>query len=151
MSVKMKALYHYYGRSTEKWVDLDKYGYMNVVYDMYNSILDYAEGKNITFKVSRVPPEGKPNIAIKSDTDVVNMLASSPEEDFFRLIAFDVQVSQEYSKDYTINRYPPSIASRDGKSGIQSSEVPEWITPTSKYVRPANKAPKVAVTRGGFS
>ncbi|KAJ4979368.1 hypothetical protein NE237_010148 [Protea cynaroides] len=121
--------------SAEKWVDPDKYGYMDVVYDKYNSVLDHVkEEKNITFSVSCVPPEGKLDIPIKSNTDVVNMLASSPEEYFLKLIAFDVQVSQEYSKDYTVNGYPPSIASRDGKSGIQSSKVPKWIAPTVKYI-----------------
>ncbi|KAJ4979687.1 hypothetical protein NE237_010467 [Protea cynaroides] len=151
MSVRVKVIYHYYGRSVEKWVDPDKYRYMDVVYDMYNSVLDHVkEGKNITFSVSSIPPEGKPNIAIKSDIDVVNILASSLEEDCFRLITFYVQVSPEYSKDYTVNKNPPSIAGRDGKSGIQSSEVPEWITPTSKYVGPASRVPKVAVRRGGF-
>ncbi|KAJ4969674.1 hypothetical protein NE237_002773 [Protea cynaroides] len=77
------------------------------------------------------------------------MLASTPDEDFLRLIAFDVQVSNEYSKYYIINGCPPFIAGRDGKSGIQSSQVPEWITPTTKYVRSASRAPKVAVKRGG--
>ncbi|KAJ4973755.1 hypothetical protein NE237_006929 [Protea cynaroides] len=119
MSVRVKVIYHYYDRSAEKWVDPDKYGYMDVVYDMYNSVLDHVEeGKNITFSVSCVPPEGKPDIPIKSDMDVVNMSASSLEEDFFRLIAFYVQVSQEYSKDYTVNGYPPSIVGRNGKSGL---------------------------------
>ncbi|KAJ4963828.1 hypothetical protein NE237_023767 [Protea cynaroides] len=60
------------------------------------------------------------------------MLASTLDKDFFRLIAFDVQISKEYSKDYTINGYPPSIAGRDGKSGIQTPQVPEWIALTFK-------------------
>ncbi|KAJ4975716.1 hypothetical protein NE237_000822 [Protea cynaroides] len=87
--------------------------------------------------------------SIKSNMDVLNMLTSTLDEDFFRLIAFDVQVSKEYNNDYNINGYFPSIAGRDGKSRIQSLQVPKWIIPTSKYVGSGSRAPKVAVRRGG--
>ncbi|KAJ4960076.1 hypothetical protein NE237_019986 [Protea cynaroides] len=122
MSTVISILYYFLDRKQQKYVDPDTYGYLDVVYDVYNSVLRHIPvGKTVKFSLKYVISENNGEMKISSDDDVVTMFhlyrERQGEDEAINLFVHQVDVSDSSISEYTINGYPRFIVGRDESKG----------------------------------
>ncbi|KAJ4953184.1 hypothetical protein NE237_030016 [Protea cynaroides] len=97
-----------------KRIDTDWYGYIDMVYDAYCSVLlSIPNGRTVKFMVKAILPDGVEEILINSDANVVKLFSMYETEDkHIPLYVYAVDVCDLPTTDYTINGYPQSIMTR---------------------------------------
>ncbi|XP_043693084.1 lisH domain-containing protein C1711.05-like [Telopea speciosissima] len=85
MGTVCKIVYHYYGRTIERYVDPDKYGYLDMVYDVYSSVLRHIpKGKTVTFQMKFMLPDMIQEMEVMCDMDVLKMFCVAEQLDASR-------------------------------------------------------------------
>ncbi|KAJ4972454.1 hypothetical protein NE237_005628 [Protea cynaroides] len=122
MSTVVSILYYFLDQKQQKYVDPDTYGYLDVVYDVYNSVLRHIPiGKTVKFSLKYVIFENSKEMQISSDADVVTMFhlyrERQGEDEAINLFVHQVNVSDSSISEYTINGYPSYIVGRNESKG----------------------------------
>ncbi|KAJ4981859.1 hypothetical protein NE237_032696 [Protea cynaroides] len=117
-----KVVYHYENRSQPKVLDSDLYSYIDVIYDIYNSVLRHIpEEKSISFKVKCVMEDIDVEMEIDSDGKVQKMFQVNQQGSEFHLHVYDVNVFYEYPN--AINGYSKTIMDRKGRFNMMGVNV----------------------------
>ncbi|KAJ4960065.1 hypothetical protein NE237_019975 [Protea cynaroides] len=75
-------IYVYGNYSEDKTVDMERYGYIDVVYDAYSMVLkDIPNGKILNFSVKVFLPDGVKELVLGFDIDVLHMFREYENED----------------------------------------------------------------------
>ncbi|KAJ4974525.1 hypothetical protein NE237_007699 [Protea cynaroides] len=123
MSTVVSIVYSFQDRKHQKYVDPDKYGYLDIVYDIYSSVLRHLPARRtVRFSVKFVLSENHEELQIASDDDVLNMFClykQSVEEGDkpIHLAVNQVEVSDCCTTDYSVNGYPSAVIGRDESKG----------------------------------
>ncbi|KAJ4956452.1 hypothetical protein NE237_013235 [Protea cynaroides] len=121
-----KVVYHYENRSQPKVLDSDLYSYIDVIYDIYNSVLRHIpEEKSISFKIKCVMEDIDVEMKIDSDGKVQKMFQVNQQGSEFHLHVYDVNVFDEYPN--AINGYSKTIMDRKGRFNMMGVNVDQNI------------------------
>ncbi|KAJ4956718.1 hypothetical protein NE237_013501 [Protea cynaroides] len=109
-----KVVYHFQDCAQPKVLDPNKYGFIDVVYDIYNSVLRHIpQQKSISFKVKCVMKEIDVEMEIEFDDQVLTMLAINYDGLDIHLYVYGVNIYDEYLN--AINGYPNTIIDKEVK------------------------------------
>ncbi|KAJ4975628.1 hypothetical protein NE237_000734 [Protea cynaroides] len=119
----ISLIYVYGNYSEDKIVDPERYGYIDVVYDAYSMVLkDIPDGKTVNFSVKVFLPDGVKELVLGSDSDVLHMFHKYENEDQpIQCFVFGVEVSKEFSINYTVNGYHKSLMQRSSQTLVENS------------------------------
>ncbi|KAJ4972638.1 hypothetical protein NE237_005812 [Protea cynaroides] len=121
-----KVVYHFENRSQPKVLDSDLYSYIDVIYDIYNSVLRHIpEEKSISFKVKCVMEDIDVEMEIDSDGKVQKMFQVNQQGSEFHLHVYDVNVFDEYPN--VINGYSKTIMDRKGRFNMMGVNVDQNV------------------------
>ncbi|KAJ4963916.1 hypothetical protein NE237_023855 [Protea cynaroides] len=121
-----KVVYHFENRSQPKVLDSDLYSYIDVIYDIYNSVLRHIpEEKSISFKVKCVMEDIDVEMEIDSDGKVQQMFQVNQQGSEFHLHVYDVNVFDEYPN--VINGYSKTIMDRKGRVNMMGVNVDQNV------------------------
>ncbi|KAJ4958994.1 hypothetical protein NE237_026105 [Protea cynaroides] len=121
-----KVVYHYENRSQPKVLDSDLYSYIDVIYDIYNSVLRHIpEEKSISFKVKCVMEDIDVEMEIDSDGKMQKMFQVNQQGSEFHLHVYDVNVFDEYPN--AINGYSKTIMDRKGRFNMMGVNVDQNV------------------------
>ncbi|KAJ4950526.1 hypothetical protein NE237_027358 [Protea cynaroides] len=123
MSTITTIIYAFEDRLHQRYVDPDKFGYLDVVYDVYCSVLRHIPpGRNVKFFVKYIIYEKNEEIEIANDDDVLKMFCVHENrienvDKPIDLLVHEVKVADSDSTDFYINGYPSAIIGRDERKG----------------------------------
>lgn len=114
-------IFKYHGRKESKWIDPDKYGYLDVISDIYSTVLSHLpNGRTITFSITCILPDGKEQIEVDSDNALINVFMLHDEvEEKINLNVHSLEVNEEPNSNYTINGYSHEVVGRDTNTSAQ--------------------------------
>ncbi|KAJ4957731.1 hypothetical protein NE237_024842 [Protea cynaroides] len=134
MADPISLIYIYGNYSEHKIVDPERYGYIDVVYDAYSMVLkDIPDGKTVNFSVKVFLPDGVKELVLGSDSDVLHMFHEYENEDQpIQCFVFGVEVSKEFSINYTVNGYHKSLMQRSSQTLVENSSFKNKMTVSRK-------------------
>ncbi|KAJ4962136.1 hypothetical protein NE237_022046 [Protea cynaroides] len=85
---------------------------------------DIPDGKTVKFPVKIFLPDGVKELVFGSDSDVLYMFREYENEDQpIQCFVFGVEVSKEFSIDYTVNGYHKSLMQRSSQTSVKKSSL----------------------------
>ncbi|KAJ4977962.1 hypothetical protein NE237_008742 [Protea cynaroides] len=123
MSTATTITYALEDRKHQRHVDPDKFGYLDIIYDVYYSVLRHIPpGRTVKFSVKYIISEKNEEISIANDDDVLKMFRIHEKrienvDKPIDLLVHEVKVTVPNSMLYYINGYPSAVIGRDESEG----------------------------------
>ncbi|KAJ4977141.1 hypothetical protein NE237_002247 [Protea cynaroides] len=139
MGTRIKIKYNFYNNSSERIIDPDTYGYLDVVYDVYSTVWKHIpDGRTCTFSVNCILNRGGEEMEINSDA-TVSMFDKHINAHEIKLYVYNIQIAYRH----TITQFEDPSTPRQAHSFMGSKEVmftSDAITSTrEKDIKPKGK------------
>ncbi|XP_043699896.1 uncharacterized protein LOC122650557 [Telopea speciosissima] len=146
--------YYYDGNVSHKLVDRDRYGYIDLVHDIYSTVLGHIpDGRALTFKCKATVPGGNEGVEVWNDQSLMQLFNIYDNDKIIRLYVFNVQESEtdQTSQSYKINGFEREVIGRTTNTRRQRNIVgePTLLRHQITTAPSSSRMPKKTVKRGG--